>query len=127
LEEASKSMDNRNRDYLANERTFLAYLRTGLAFIAFGFVVARFSLFAREFAIVAHVNEVRSLASTEFGTGMAIVGIIISLYGTLRYAHMKAAIDSAHVAPAPVWGVVLTGVVVAFIGVVVAVALLAYH
>lgn len=118
-------MQDKTRDYLANERTYLAYLRTALAFIAFGFVIARFSLFAREMSVVAHMKLPATHASTEFGTGMAAAGILVALYGSYRYVATNAAIDANSSAILPPWAAVTGGAAVAAIGIVVAIALFA--
>lgn len=116
-------MQDRNRDHLANERTYLAYLRTALAFIAFGFVIARFSLFAREISVVAGIKVAATHASTEFGVGMAVVGILVAFYGSYRYTATSAAIDAnTHTKMQP-WVAVTGGLIVAAIGLMVAIAL----
>ncbi|HTX57172.1 MAG TPA: DUF202 domain-containing protein [Candidatus Acidoferrales bacterium] len=120
-------MDTRNRDYFANERTFLAYLRTALSFVAFGFVVARFSLFAREFSIVAHEHVPSTNLSTVFGVVMVGAGVVVALYGTLRYARAHAAIVADRPAPMPPRAAVVLGAVMALIGLAVAAVLLAYR
>lgn len=116
-------MDNRNRDFLANERTFLAYVRSSLAFIAFGFVIARFSLFTREISVIAHISIPNTHASAEFGVGMAAAGIVLGVYGALRYASTNAAIKSNAERPMPVWAAFAGGAVIVAIGIVVAIAL----
>jgi len=119
-------VETKNRDYFANERTFLAYLRTALSFIAFGFVVAKFSLFAREFSIIAHQSMPATHLSTVFGVAMAAVGILVALYGTRRYAIAHAAIRDDKAAPMPPAVAILSGAVLAAIGLVVAIALFAF-
>jgi putative membrane protein len=120
-------VDTRNRDYFANERTFLAYLRTALAFVAFGFVIARFSLFAREFMAVAHEDIPGAHISTIFGVGMAIVGVIVALYGTHRYRQAHRAIEADQPAPLSPRIALLMGDALAIIGLIVAGALYAYR
>lgn len=120
-------VETRNRDYFANERTFLAYLRTALAFIAFGFVIARFSLFAREFMAVAHQEIPGAHISTVFGVGMAIVGVIVALYGTHRYRVAHRAIEADQPAPLSPRVALLIGDALAIIGLIVAGALYAYR
>jgi putative membrane protein len=120
-------VDTRNRDYFANERTFLAYLRTALAFIAFGFVIARFSLFAREFMAVAHQEIPGAHISTVFGVGMAIVGVVVALYGTHRYRVAHRAIVADQPAPLPPRIALIIGNALAIIGLIVAGALYAYR
>ena len=81
------------RDFLANERTFLAYVRTALSFVAFGFVVARFALFAREFAFVEHLPTAQtSTVSTSLGVVMTFTGIVVAVYGALRFAAQDRAL-----------------------------------
>lgn len=114
-------------DALANERTFLAYLRTALSFIAFGFVIARFSLFTREISVVAHITVPSEHASTIFGTAMAIAGILIGLYGASRYVATNLRLTHGETLPMPAWAAVAGGLVVAGIGVVVAIDLFAFR
>lgn len=116
-------MDTKNRDYLANERTFLAYVRTALAFIAFGFVIARFSLFTREISSVARIHVPSSHTSTAFGIGMALAGVVIGVYGGVRYATTKAAITSNEARPMPVAAAVAASAAIIVTGAIVAMAL----
>jgi putative membrane protein len=113
-------------DHLANERTFLAYVRTSLSFIAFGFVIARFSLFAQEFSAVTHQKVPSVRISTPFGVAMAAIGLLVALYGARRYASAYAAISAGKTSPMPPSVAIGLGVLLALIGLVVAVALLAF-
>ncbi|HEV3157466.1 MAG TPA: DUF202 domain-containing protein [Candidatus Baltobacteraceae bacterium] len=115
----------RPTDALANERTYLAYLRTALAFIGFGFVIARFSLFAREFAAIVHVTIPARHVSTTFGTLISVVGVLVALYGSFRYAQTEKALTQRKMAPMPVSAAYTGGIVVALIGSVVALDLFA--
>ena len=116
-------MDTKNRDYLANERTFLAYVRTALAFIAFGFVIARFSLFTREISSIAHIHVPNTHESVAFGIGMAAVGIILGIYGAVRFGSTNTAIATNKARPMPVWAAVTSAAILAAVGIVVAIAL----
>lgn len=116
-------MENRTRDYLANERTFLAYVRTALAFIAFGFVIARFSLFTREISAIAHIAVPSTHASAAFGVGMAFAGIVAGAYGSFRYVKTNAAIEGSGGKPMPGWAAITGAAAIAAIGIVVAIAL----
>lgn len=116
-------MDTKNRDYLANERTFLAYLRTALAFIAFGFVIARFSLFTREISSIAHIRIPNSHTSVEFGMAMAAAGILIAIYGAVRFATTNAAIGKDRSNPMPPWAAAAGAAAIVGVGVIVAFAL----
>jgi putative membrane protein len=120
--------DVRANDTLANERTYLAYLRTALAFIAFGFVIARFSLFAREFSVLLHAGgTVGGGLSIAFGTGMAAVGIVVAIFGALRYAATDRGLRQGRVVALSPLGAYLISLVIVAIGAVVAVALLSYR
>lgn len=119
-------VDTRNRDYFANERTFLAYLRTALAFVAFGFVIARFSLFAREFTALAHEEIPGAHISTIFGVGMAVMGVIVALFGTYRYRQAHRAIASDQPSPLSPRIALFMGDALAIIGLIVAAALYEY-
>jgi putative membrane protein len=117
----------RANDVLANERTFLAYVRTALAFIAFGFVVARFSLFTREFAVLVHETTAEPGLSTSFGTVMAVFGVALAMLGAWRYAATDRGLREGRVVTLSS----LTGygisLLVAAIGVIVALALVLYR
>ena len=115
----------RANDTLANERTFLAYIRTALSFVAFGYVIARFSLFTREIAVVAHIETSRA-ASTNFGVTVAFAGIAVALYGAFRYVETDRGLRAARVIVMPPWVAWASGLVVAAIGVFVAIELLSF-
>ncbi len=117
----------RATDTLANERTFLAYVRTALAFIGFGFVIARFALFEREVSLVAHISIGGTGASTAFGTIMAIAGILTGGYGSLRYVLTDRALRRETISAMPAWVAVTGGVVIAVVGLIVAVNLYRTH
>ncbi len=119
--------DVRAADVLANERTFLAYLRTALAFIAFGFVIARFALFAREITLVAHVSYPRAHASTGFGIATVVGGVVIALYGAVRYATTDAALCRDETAAMPPWAAIVGSAAIAAIGTLVACDLSAFR
>lgn len=120
----NEGTDIRATDTLANERTFLAYVRTALAFVAFGYVIARFSLFSQEIAVVAHI-EVPRQATTVFGITMAIMGIAVGLYGSYRYVATDRGLHRREVVAMPQWAAVVSGTVIAAIGIFVAFELLA--
>lgn len=113
----------RSTDTLANERTYLAYLRTALAFIAFGFVIARFALFEREISLLAHVTVPGKQTSTIFGMVMALCGVAVGIYGAVRYHLADRALRRNEVSAMPTWAAVTGGIVIAAIGVVVAINL----
>ena len=117
----------RANDTLANERTFLAYTRTALAFIAFGFVIARFALFAREFSMLVKNSSGSEGVSTAFGTAMAVSGIAIAILGAWRYAATDRGLMHGRVIRLSATAGYVLSLVVAVIGVVVALALMSYR
>jgi putative membrane protein len=87
-------------DFLAVERTFLAWIRTGLALMALGFVLARFGLFLQEFN-VARSNLPQSVVhpvsygySLWFGTGLILLGVLVSVLSLIRYLRLIAQLKS---------------------------------
>ena len=118
---------NRARDHLANERTFLAYVRTALAFIAFGFVVARFGIFVEQMSRIAHVRLAGPHYSTGFGVVMAVVGVLIGALGGWRYAMADKALRVGIVKSLPRAGGYMITLLVAAIGVMVALYLASYY
>jgi len=123
----SESDGRRPTDVLANERTFLAYLRTAISFIALGFVIARFSLFQREISVVAHIATPNQHASTLLGTAMAIAGVLVGAYGAFRYVASDAALRRGEMSAMPAGAAIGASIVVAVIGVAVAVELSAFQ
>ena len=119
--------DVKATDVLANERTFLAYVRTALAFIAFGFVVARFGLFVEQFASATHMRMSGPHYSTGFGALMAIIGVVIGFLGAWRYAMADKALRTGVVKSLPRAGSYIIALLVAAIGVMVALYLTTYH
>lgn len=117
----------RATDTLANERTYLAYLRTALSFIALGFVIARFSLFQRELSIVARIDIPNKHMSVIFGTSMALAGVFVGVYGALRYISTDSALRREQIKAMPPGAAVVGGIVVAAIGLVVALDLFAFR
>ena len=114
-------------DALANERTFLAYLRTALSFVAFGFVIARFSLFQREISVVTHVAVPNRHVSTTFGMAMALMGIVVGLYGGYRYAATDAALRRNRTEAMPPSAAIAGSLAVAAIGLIVAINLFSFR
>jgi putative membrane protein len=97
------------RFLLANERTLLAWLRTAIALQAGGLAVLQFatSLEARSF----------------IGVGLLLIGAACGLFGLARYRAADRAIRSDAL-PDPGRGPIVVTVVVAALGIVLAVAYL---
>lgn len=86
--------DKDPRVYFAAERTFLAWIRTGLALMGFGFVVARFGLFLRELRVTAAPSNHSPGVSLWAGTALVLVGVIIDVVSSFRYARMIRDLNS---------------------------------
>src|SRR5690348_7099803 len=90
----------------ANERTMLAWLRTGISLMGFGFAIARFGLYLHEQEMAAHI-ELGRMASRTVGSGwvgatLVSIGTITNLSATLRYRHIREAIERGEIgAPSP--------------------------
>ncbi len=108
------------RDYLANERTFLAYLRTALAFVGFGFVVARFSLFARELQSMAPKYASGGGISIGLGIAMAFLGVVVAIFGAVRYVQQDRALREDRFAALPAPLAIGITVAVAIFGAIIA-------
>lgn len=117
----------RATDALANERTYLAYVRTALAFIAFGFVVARFSLFVREIAQIARIPIPPHHLSLTFGVAMALIGVGLAIFGSLRYAATDRALREGRVDLLSSRIAYIIAIVVALIGAIIAFELFGYR
>jgi putative membrane protein len=81
-------------DHLANERTFLAWIRTSIAVIGLGFVVAKFSVWLRELAVRMDQppQTHQSGLSLPLGIALMALGALLALTAAWRYRAVKAAI-----------------------------------
>jgi putative membrane protein len=89
------------RDHLANERTYLAYLRTSLSLLSLGVSVNRFSLYLLEKnRISAESTSGTTLVGAEYlGIGMAFLGLILLVYGIVRFTQMNGQIEAQSYRP----------------------------
>ncbi len=77
------------REHLANERTLLAWVRTGVSLISFGLVVER---------IGAQLGSVG--ASGVFGIGLALLGSLSLVMGTVQFLRRRRGIATDNFVPA---------------------------
>jgi putative membrane protein len=93
---SSNLTDPHIRDHLANERTYLAYLRTSLSLLSLGISVNRFALYLLEKnKISMDTSSGVTLAGAEdLGIGMAVLGLILLVYGIVRFTQMTGQIDA---------------------------------
>jgi putative membrane protein len=119
--------DPRPADVLANERTYLAYVRTSLAFVAFGFVIARFALLSRESSAVVRFQHIpQAGTSLYFGFLMVLLGIVVGIVGSVRYARADRALREGRDAALSPTVAYIGGALLTLIGALVAFDLLRY-
>jgi putative membrane protein len=75
------------REHLANERTYLAYLRTSLALVSLGISVNRFALYLLERNKMSPTSTTGQtlVGAEQLGIGMAVIGLVLLVWGTLHY------------------------------------------
>jgi putative membrane protein len=77
------------REHLANERTLLAWVRTGVSLISFGLVVERLGV------------QVGSAGpSGIFGVGLAVLGGLALVMGTIQFLRSRRGIATNNFVPA---------------------------
>ncbi len=113
------------RVYFAAERTTLAWIRTGLAMIGFGFVVARFGLFLRELAAARGLSPHQGRLSLWAGVALVALGAAVNVYAAVRHARFTARFDSNTAARPSSLMPLLAGGILATIGVIVSLYLIA--
>ena len=89
-------------DHAANERTFLAWVRTSIAVIAFGFLVERFDLFLAFMAKDAgKAGQVIGRIGFGHVAGLVLIvlGIVMILVASIRFARTAKEIDDETVHP----------------------------
>jgi uncharacterized protein (DUF302 family)/uncharacterized membrane protein YidH (DUF202 family) len=116
-------------DYLAAERTFLAWIRTGLALMGFGFVVARFGLFLEQIQVFQHAPTAQSYGlSLWFGTALIAVGVVVNLHSAWHHLRLVRQLDrGGAVPPRPSMQAVLIALLLALVGLAMAIYLLSVH
>jgi len=121
-----ESPDKDPRVYLAAERTLLAWIRTGLAMMGFGFVVARFGLFLREMQAVQQGTPVASgRGSLWFGIALVLMGVLVNLFAVFQHARLVHELREGNWdASRPVRSGMIVAVVLAMVGLAVAIYLL---
>lgn len=123
---APKGPSDDPRVRFAAERTLLAWMRTGLALMGFGFVVARFGLFLREIALAGNIaaNQRSTGWSLWIGVGLIALGVVASLVASFEYFRfVHAAKQGVDYTPRTVPLAVIVAVILALLGVVMAVYL----
>ena len=84
----------RARDHLANERTFLAWIRTGVSLVGFGIVIAKLRYLQIEVGGAATSFPAPGGGrSALLGAAFAILGMLMIVLGSVRYAAAGRAIE----------------------------------
>jgi len=117
------------RIYLAAERTFLAWIRTGLGLMGVGFAVSRFGLFLRELsASASHLPAHTTGLSVWSGVSLVGLGVIVNVSAVIRHFQLVRNLNSGMWKAGRVsTDAVVLGLVLAAIGIGMAVYLLLVH
>jgi putative membrane protein len=111
---------------LAAERTLLAWVRTGLAMMGFGFVVARFGLFLRELHPAAPPAPSGFSGSVLVGAGLVVTGVAVNVLAAVGHVRLLRRLERGEQYRPSVSSLAVgVAVVIAVLGVVMAVRLLA--
>jgi putative membrane protein len=117
------------RVYLAAERTFLAWIRTGLGLMGVGFAVARFGLFLRQMrADQMHLTAHTTGVSVWSGVALVALGVVVNINAVIRHVLLVRELRSGTWIPGQVSkSAVALGILLAIVGVAMAVYLLTVH
>src|SRR5690606_9708398 len=115
------------RVLFAAERTLLAWNRTSLSLIAFGFVVEHTGLLLQTFAPGA-VHAMQLVFTFWLGIAFILLGSFASAYSARQYAIVLRTLSPAEFPAnyAVKWGFIVN-MIVAFLGVLLAFALINWH
>ncbi len=109
------------RVYLAAERTLLAWLRTGLGLMGVGFAVARFGLFLREMQAVDAHAATRAQHTTGLslwaGVALVVLGVVVNLSAAVGHVRLVRQLGAGTWRPRISTEAVVLALVLAAIGV----------
>jgi len=114
------------RVYFAAERTFLAWIRTGLGLMGVGFAVSRFGLFLREMrASEVHAPVHSTGLSVYSGVVLVVLGVAVNVMAVAQHIRTTRELrGGVWVAGRVSTGAVILGLILAAVGVGMAVYLL---
>jgi putative membrane protein len=113
------------RIYFAEERTFLAWVRTGLGLMGVGFAVSRFGLFLREMrASETHTAVHGTGLSSAAGVTLVFLGVAVHLAAVTHHVRNVGRLKSGTWVPGVSRNAIILAVVLALMGIAMAVYLL---
>jgi putative membrane protein len=117
------------RVYFAAERTFLAWLRTGLGLMGVGFAVSRFGLFLRELnPRDSHLSAHATGLSLWSGVALVTLGVIVNIGAVVSHVRLVHELNSGTWTAGRVSiGAVVLGVLLAAVGLGMAIYLVLVH
>jgi putative membrane protein len=117
------------RVYFAAERTFLAWIRTGLGLMGVGFAVARFGLFLRQMrADEMHLTTHSTGVSVWSGVALVALGVVVNINAVIRHVLLIRELRSGTWISGQVSkSTVALGILLAMVGIAMAVYLLTVH
>ncbi|MGB6501013.1 MAG: DUF202 domain-containing protein [Thermoplasmata archaeon] len=113
------------RTYFAAERNLLAWIRTGLAMMGFGFVVARFGLFLREFQTLRPDSGPQPVYGSQwFGIALVLMGVLVNIVAPVQHVRLVRRLRQGAWQPGFSRPGVISAIILACIGLAVALFLL---
>jgi inner membrane protein YidH len=109
-------VDATRRTRLANERTFLAWWRTALGTEGLAVAVGK---------VLPELTDDAHWPYVSLGLLLALLGVVLALIGWWRHAVVDRALHGGEEAATPAWLVASLGGVLAFVGMIVAVMVVA--
>jgi putative membrane protein len=123
-----KPAENDPRVYFAAERTFLAWIRTGLGLMGIGFAVSRFGLFLREMrASESHTTTPSTGLSLWSGVALVGLGVIVNISAVVGHFQVISELRSGTWKPSASNSAVALALLLALIGIGMAVYLISVH
>ena len=115
------------RIYFAAERTFLAWLRTGLGLMGIGFAVSRFGLFLRQMQTGPSAVPHSTGLSVYSGVALVALGVVVNVGAVIYHVQTVRGLRAGTWAPGISFPAVSLALLLAGIGLGMAIFLLVLH